>query len=55
MDEILEKSKWVAGEDLTYVDFMLFEFVDQMKYLDLPTFEKFSNIVSFHTRFMEVP
>lgn len=55
IDEILEKSKWLAGNELTYVDFILFDYVDEIKEIDLATFQQYKSIESFHTRFLEVP
>jgi glutathione S-transferase len=54
-EEILSKNKWLAGEDITYVDFMLWEYLDEISVIDHSTLAAFPKLVAFHQAFLEIP
>jgi len=53
--KFLAKKPWYAGESLTFVDFVMYELVDQHKFLAPNCLKKFPNLEAFQTRFEELP
>ena len=48
--------KWVAGNNLTWIDFYLWEIVDYMKWLSNDAvFEQFPSIKEYHANFLALP
>ena len=45
----------MAGEPLTYVDFMLWEILDHIELFDKSLFNGFDNLKNYKTRFAEIP
>ncbi|CAG7833513.1 unnamed protein product [Allacma fusca] len=45
--EYLESRKYFAGDDVTYVDFMVYEMLDQHKLLDPKCLDAFENLQNF--------
>ncbi|OXA37066.1 glutathione S-transferase Mu 5 isoform X2 [Folsomia candida] len=46
---------WFAGNELTYVDFLMYEMFDQHKLLDPSILSKFGNLEQFMTRVEALP
>lgn len=55
MDSFLNGRKFAAGENLTYVDFTLFEILEELKTFDQETFSTFSNLKNYVDNFNEIP
>jgi len=53
--KFLAKKTWFAGESLTFVDFVMYELIDQHKFLAPACLKKFPNLEEFQTRFEELP
>ena len=51
----LGKKSWFAGESLTFVDFVMYELIDQHKFLVPDCLKKYPNLEEFMTRFEELP
>merc|ERR1712178_253366 len=51
----LAKKTWYAGECLTFVDFVMYELIDQHKFLAPNCLKKYPNLEAFQTRFEELP
>ena len=47
---------WLAGDNLTWLDFYFFEVVEQLHHLSNSTiFEKYPSLVAYHKAFLELP
>jgi glutathione S-transferase len=53
--KFLGKNPYFAGKNITYVDFMLYEFFDQQKVFVPGCLDKFSNLLEFHKRIESIP
>ncbi|XP_068714908.1 glutathione S-transferase Mu 1-like [Montipora foliosa] len=53
--DFLGDKKYVAGDKISYVDFMLFEYLDVHKILDASLLEPHDNLKEFATRIEELP
>ena len=54
-EDLLSKTKWIAGNNLTYVDFNLYETID-IHYVKFPELkDKFPNLWKFHQAFENLP
>ena len=53
-EKYLEKNKWIAGDRLTYVDFVLAEYLDQFFLMNPASGEKFKNVSAYLNRFFEM-
>lgn len=51
----LGKKSWFAGESLTFVDFVMYELIDQHKFLAPACLKNYPNLEEFMTRFEELP
>ena len=51
----LGKKSWYAGETITFVDFVMYELIDQHKFLAPNCLKKFPNLEEYQTRFEELP
>jgi len=54
-DKFLNGVKFVAGDTLTYVDFMFWEILDHMERFDPALFEGFENLKKYKKGFEEIP
>nr|BEQ23839.1 glutathione S-transferase-1 [Ornithonyssus bursa]BEQ23840.1 glutathione S-transferase-1 [Ornithonyssus sylviarum] len=54
-DKVLEGKQWVMGDKLTYVDFLLYEFLDWHLPLKADIFDETPNVKSFLERFRTLP
>merc|ERR1712076_86087 len=50
-DTFMSKSTFVAGEQLTFVDFMLWEMLDSIQTFDAQVLSKFENLARFKVKF----
>jgi glutathione S-transferase len=55
MCKFLGKNKFVAGDSLTYVDFMFWEILDHMELFDETLFEGLSNLKAYKANFANLP
>lgn len=55
IDKFLGARKFVAGDNLTIVDFSLFELIDAVRHFDNEAFSRFANIKRLWTNFSELP
>ena len=59
LDEWFDKNgcKWLGRDQLTYVDFMAYEYLDWYRVFakSKPIFEKFPNVSAYMKRFEELP
>lgn len=46
---------WFAGDKLTFVDFLMYDVLDQHRMLDLNCLQKYSNLQDFLSRFEALP
>jgi len=46
---------FVSGANVTFVDFMLWELLDQMQHFDFQLLREFENLKSFKNRFSTLP
>jgi len=53
--DLLGTNPYFAGPNVTYVDFLIYEMLDQHKYLDPNVLDKFANLKEFHARIEERP
>ena len=53
--KFLAKKTWFAGESLSFVDFVMYELIDQHKFLTPQCLKKYQNLDAFQTRFEELP
>ena len=53
--EFLGSKKWFAGDSLTFVDFVMYELLDQHKLLSPNCLKEFENLKSFTERFEALP
>ena len=51
----LGKKSWYAGETITFVDFVMYELIDQHRFLAPNCLKKFTNLEEYQTRFEELP
>jgi len=54
-EKFLGTKKWFAGEKLTFVDFLVYEQLDQHTVLESHCLDKFPNLTVFVKRFAELP
>jgi len=55
LSEFLGEHKFVAGDTLSYADFLLFEFLDQHTFLAPKCLDDFPNLKEFHKRIQSLP
>ena len=55
MDKFMAGVTYVAGETLTFVDFMFWEMLDVISLFDATLFDKLENLKSYKTRFEAIP
>ena len=53
--KFLASKSWFAGDSLTFVDFVMYELIDQHKDLAPNCLKKYENLESFMSRFEELP
>ncbi|XP_015781114.1 glutathione S-transferase Mu 1 [Tetranychus urticae] len=53
--QFLGENKFVTGENISFVDFLLFEFIDQQLYLLPNCLNEFPNLKDFHSSFKAIP
>ncbi|XP_064459465.1 glutathione S-transferase Mu 1-like [Ornithodoros turicata] len=53
--DYLGTKKWLLGEQLCYVDFMLYEALDQHNLFRPKCLDEFSNLKAYHERFRSLP
>ena len=53
--KFLADKAWFAGDSLTFVDFVMYELIDQHKFLAPNCLKKFPNLEEYRTRFEELP
>eukprot|EP00002_Diphylleia_rotans_P013106 TRINITY_DN254_c0_g1_i2.p1 TRINITY_DN254_c0_g1~~TRINITY_DN254_c0_g1_i2.p1 ORF type:complete len:121 (+),score=30.22 TRINITY_DN254_c0_g1_i2:639-1001(+) len=49
------KGSWFAGENLTFADFLVYEYLDKILILQPSALDSFSNLKEFHQRFESLP
>ncbi|XP_047440299.1 glutathione S-transferase Mu 3-like [Mugil cephalus] len=49
--DFLGERKWFAGDKITFVDFMIYEVLDQHRMFHPPCLDEFKNLKDFHHRF----
>ena len=54
MDKYLENNRWLAGDDLSYMDFVFCEWLSQVLLLDSKCLEKFSNTTKYYDNFFKL-
>lgn len=52
---LLEKSAWITGDSITYVDFILWEYVDEFLIFAPDVITSKPKLVDFHKRISEIP
>lgn len=52
---ILKKHKYLTGDTITYVDFMLWEYIDEILVFHPETVHKFEELVRLHKHIAEIP
>ena len=57
LSTFLEGSKYLSGETITFVDFMLWEFLDHLEHFDSSLFDdsRVSNLKTFKNRIENLP
>jgi len=55
LSNYLGDRKWFAGENLSYADFLVHEFLDQHRLFSPGSFDKFKNLVEFMKRLETLP
>jgi len=55
LTEFLGDNKWIAGNDLTYVDFFAYEVLYQLTVFNSKCLDKFPKLASYLKRFEELP
>jgi len=55
LDRYMAGNNFVAGETLSYVDFMFWEILDHMELMDPSLFDGLDNLKAFKKRFAELP
>ena len=53
--KFLAKKTWFAGDSLTFVDFVMYELIDQHKFLAPNCLKKYENLEAFQSKFEELP
>ena len=54
LDKYLGSNKWLAGNSLTYVDFLFCEFLSHIKLMEPSSFDKYENILSYFDKFFKL-
>ena len=54
-EAVLEGNTWFLGENLSYADFVAYEFLDVERLLDAASFDSFPNVNCFLNRFEDIP
>lgn len=52
---LLSKHKFLAGDELTYVDFMLWEYIDELLVFDEKVVKKYPKLLELHKHIREIP
>ncbi|MGH0156144.1 UNVERIFIED_CONTAM: hypothetical protein FKN15_031192 [Acipenser sinensis] len=52
--QFLGDRKWFAGENITFVDFIMYELLDQHQMFEPRCLDEFKNLKEFHCRFEEL-
>ncbi len=55
LSKFLENRSYFAGENITYVDFIAYEYFDKHKTLAPGILEKFNNLKRFHSNIEQLP
>jgi len=55
LSNFMKDNEWITGNDITYVDFFLYEVLHQFKKFDPNCFDKFQNLDALLTRFENLP
>nr|XP_006825914.1 PREDICTED: glutathione S-transferase Mu 5-like [Saccoglossus kowalevskii] len=53
--KFLGDNDWYAGKNITFVDFVMYELVDQLLYVDPKVLDKYNNLKAFQSRFETLP
>merc|ERR1711915_469429 len=53
--QFLGDNKWLAGENISFADFMLYEMLDQHLLLEPACLKDTPNLEEYHKRFQEIP
>jgi len=54
LDKYLASNKWIAGNSLTHVDFMLCEFLSHVNLMEPNCFQKYENVFSYFNNFFKL-
>ncbi|GIZ04207.1 glutathione S-transferase Mu 3 [Caerostris extrusa] len=54
-EKFLGDRKYLAGDDITYVDFMVYENLDFYRLFHAKTFDNFPTLKSYHSRIKDLP
>ncbi|CAL8136797.1 unnamed protein product [Orchesella dallaii] len=55
LSTFMKENEWITGNDITYVDFFLYECLYQFKKFDANCLDKFPNLAGLITRFENLP
>ncbi|KAJ6646449.1 Glutathione S-transferase 2 [Pseudolycoriella hygida] len=55
MDRFIGSNQWIAGDKLTYVDFLLYDCLDFNRLFDASAFQGADNVNNYLTRFENIP
>jgi len=55
LDSFLNGRKFAAGNNLTYVDFHLFEILSELSTFDEETLNQYANLKNYLANFNEIP
>ncbi|KAJ6620402.1 Glutathione S-transferase 2 [Pseudolycoriella hygida] len=55
IDKFIGSNQWVAGDKLTYVDFLLYDALDFNRLFDASAFQSADNVNNYLTRFENIP
>ncbi|XP_066267337.1 glutathione S-transferase Mu 1-like [Branchiostoma lanceolatum] len=55
ISQFLGSNKWIAGDKITYVDFLTYELLDQHRILEPTLLDDFQNLKDFLARFEALP
>lgn len=55
VSKFLGERQFVAGKNISYIDFALYEWLDKQKYYDSEAIKKHANLVEYQSRIEQLP
>lgn len=52
---MLKKHKYLTGDTITYIDFMLWEYIDELLVFNPDSVNKFEELIKLHKHIAEIP